>query len=43
MQDINDLLKSMVLHDLDGGHITAVSYDSHAPIDTHPQVASPST
>src|SRR5262249_31012510 len=27
----NDLLKSMVLRDLDGGHITAVSYDSKAP------------
>jgi hypothetical protein len=31
--DINDLIKSMVLRDLDGGHITAVSYDSNAPID----------
>jgi hypothetical protein len=31
--DINDLLKSMVLRDLDGGHISAVSYDSNAPID----------
>ena len=33
VQDINDLLKSMVLQDLGGGHITAVSYDSHDPID----------
>lgn len=31
VQDINDLLKSMVLRDLDGGHIAAVSYDSNAP------------
>jgi hypothetical protein len=32
-QDINDLLKSMVLQDLGGGHVAAVSYDSHDPID----------
>ena len=32
-QDINDLLKSMVLRDLDGGHIAAVSYDSNAPVE----------
>src|SRR5437899_11043618 len=31
--DINDLLKSMVLQDLGGGHIDAVSYESHDPID----------
>jgi hypothetical protein len=31
--DINDLLKSMVLQDLGGGHISSVSYDSHDPID----------
>src|SRR4051794_4966832 len=31
--DINDLIKSMVLRDLDGGHISAVSYDSNAPIE----------
>jgi hypothetical protein len=31
--DINDLLKSMVLQDLGGGHIDAVSYDSHDPVD----------
>src|SRR5436305_14546565 len=31
VQDINDLIKSMVLRDLDGGHISAVSYDSIAP------------
>jgi hypothetical protein len=31
--DINDLLKSMVLRDLDGGHIATVAYDSNAPID----------
>ena len=33
VQDINDLLKSMVLRDLDGGHISAVSYDSQAPVE----------
>jgi hypothetical protein len=33
VSDINDLIKSMVLRDLDGGHIDAVSYDSNAPID----------
>jgi hypothetical protein len=33
VSDINDLLKSMVLQDLGGGHIDAVSYDSHDPID----------
>lgn len=31
--DVNDLLKSMVLRDLDGGHVSAVSYDSNAPIE----------
>jgi hypothetical protein len=31
--DINDLIKSMVVRDHDGGHITAVSYDSQAPIE----------
>jgi hypothetical protein len=31
--DINDLLKSMVLQDMGGGHIDAVSYESHDPID----------
>ena len=33
VQDINDLIKSMVLRDLDGGHISAVSYDSNAPVE----------
>jgi hypothetical protein len=33
VSDINDLLKSMVLRDLDGGHVAAVSYDSNAPIE----------
>src|SRR5262245_43112226 len=32
VQDVNDLLKSMVLQDLGGGVISAVSYDSQAPI-----------
>src|SRR5215469_17986364 len=31
--DINDLLKSMVIRDLDGGHVSTVSYDSNAPIE----------
>ena len=33
VQDINDLLKSMVLQDMNGGHITAVSYESRDPIE----------
>src|SRR5262245_41643502 len=33
IQDINDLIKSMTLRDLDGGHISAVSYDSNVPVD----------
>jgi hypothetical protein len=32
VQDINDLLKSLVLRDLGGGQIAAVGYDSHDPI-----------
>jgi hypothetical protein len=31
--EINDLLKSLVLQDLAGGRVSAVSYDSHEPID----------
>jgi len=30
--DINDLIKSMTLQDLDGGKISAVSYDSREPV-----------
>src|SRR5439155_1010595 len=33
VQDVNDLLKSMVLQDLGGGHVSAVGYDSQDPID----------
>jgi hypothetical protein len=33
VQDVNDLLKSMVVRDLDGGVISTVSYDSNAPVD----------
>jgi hypothetical protein len=33
VSDINDLIKSMVLRDLDGGHVSAVSYDSNAPVE----------
>src|SRR5215475_5166038 len=33
VQDINDLLKSMMLQDLGGGRISAVSYNSREPID----------
>src|SRR5262245_19977807 len=33
VQDINDLLKSMVLRDMNGGFISAVSYDSQAPVE----------
>src|SRR5438067_4795428 len=32
-QDINDLIKSMTLRDLDGGQVTAVSYDSNVPVE----------
>src|SRR5205085_3362291 len=31
--DINDLIKSMTLRDLDGGHIDAVSYESNVPVE----------
>src|SRR5262245_4577319 len=33
VEDINDLLKSMVLQDRGGGHISTVSYESHDPIE----------
>jgi hypothetical protein len=33
VQDVNDLLKSMVLRDLDGGVISTVTYDSNAPVE----------
>src|SRR5262245_47328308 len=33
VRDINDLIKSMVLRDLDKGHISAVSYDSNVPVE----------
>src|SRR5260370_22525933 len=33
VNDVNDLLKSMILQDLDGGRISAVGYDSHDPAD----------
>jgi hypothetical protein len=32
-QDINDLLKSLVVRDLGGGRVTAVAYDSHDPVE----------
>ncbi len=32
-QDINDLIKSMTLRDVDGGQINAVTYDSNVPVD----------
>jgi len=32
VDDVNDLLKSMVLQDLDGGHISTVTYGSRDPI-----------
>ena len=31
--DVNDLLKSLVLQDLDGGRVSAVSYDSQEPVE----------
>jgi hypothetical protein len=33
VRDVNDLLKSLVLQDEGGGQISAVSYDSHDPVD----------
>ncbi len=33
IQDINDLLKSMVLQDLGGGSVSAVSFDSQSPVE----------
>jgi hypothetical protein len=33
VQDINDLIKSMVLQDAGGGHVSAISYDSQAPLE----------
>jgi hypothetical protein len=33
VSDVNDLLKSMVLLDRDGGQVRAVSYDSSAPLE----------
>ncbi len=33
VEDVNDLLKSMVLQDLGGGTVTAASCDSHNPFD----------
>jgi hypothetical protein len=33
VRDINDLLKSMVLRDLDGGRISTISYESKKPIE----------
>src|SRR3982075_4325703 len=32
-QDINDLIKSLTLRDMDGGAVTAVSYDSNVPVE----------
>jgi hypothetical protein len=33
VEDVNDLLKSMVLQDHNNGHVSAVSYDSQAPVE----------
>ncbi len=33
VEDINDLLKSLVLQDLGGGRVSAVSYDSRDPVE----------
>ena len=32
-QDINDLLKSLILQDANGGHVSTVNYDNRDPID----------
>ncbi|MDH3603989.1 MAG: DUF4139 domain-containing protein, partial [Candidatus Tectomicrobia bacterium] len=34
VRDINDLLKSLVVQDFDGGQVSAVTYDSREPITT---------
>src|SRR5262249_35513514 len=31
--DINDLIKSLVVRDLDGGHVSTIAYDSNAPVE----------
>ncbi len=31
--DVNDLLNSFVLQDLDGGRVSAISYDSQEPVE----------
>src|SRR5947209_6006280 len=31
-QQVNDILKSLILQDLDGGHVTTISYPSQDPI-----------
>jgi hypothetical protein len=33
VHDINDMLKSMVVQDLNGGQVSAVSFDSQAPVE----------
>jgi hypothetical protein len=33
VQNVNDLLKSMVLEDQGGGHVSVVSFDSHDPVE----------
>ena len=33
VRDVNDLLKSMIVRDLDGGRVGTVSYDSNAPVE----------
>jgi len=33
VQDINDLLKSMVVRDMDGGAVSTITYDSNAPVE----------
>src|SRR5207248_6671847 len=33
VKDINDLIKSMVVRDLDGGVVSTVNYDSNAPVE----------
>src|SRR5438105_7346609 len=33
VQDINDMLKSMVVQDLNGGQVSAISFESQSPVD----------
>src|SRR3954453_4069437 len=33
VQDVKDLLQSLVVRDLDGGNVSTIAYDSNAPVE----------